>query len=92
MSADLVVQRPEGLYCPAGDFFIVVGNLTTMDATATDPGYAVFGHVVEGMDLIHKIHTASTSPTLGEGVMKGQMLAPVIKIVSAKRTPAPPAP
>lgn len=76
----------------SGDFFIVVGDLTTMDATATDPGYAAFGRVVEGMELIHRIHTAPTSPTLGEGVMKGQMLAPVIKIVTARRTSAPPAP
>jgi peptidyl-prolyl cis-trans isomerase A (cyclophilin A) len=76
----------------SGDFFVVVGNLTTMDATATDPGYAAFGRVVEGMELIHTIHTAPTSPTLGEGVMKGQMLAPVIKIVTARRAPVPPAP
>jgi peptidyl-prolyl cis-trans isomerase A (cyclophilin A) len=76
----------------SGDFFIVVGDLTTMNATATDPGYAAFGRVVEGMELIHTIHAAPTSPTLGEGVMRGQMLAPVITIVTARRTPAPPAP
>lgn len=75
----------------AGDFFIVVGNLSTMDATATDPGYATFGHVVEGMELVRRILVAPTSPTQGEGVMKGQMLAPTIKIVSARRsTGAPP--
>ena len=76
----------------AGDFFIVVGDLPTMDATAKDPGYAAFGRVVEGMDLIHKIHSAPTSPTLGEGVMKGQMLAPTIRILTARRSAAPPAP
>lgn len=73
----------------AGDFFIVVGNLTTMDATATDAGYATFGHVVGGMDLVRKILGAPTSPTLGEGVMRGQMLAPTIRIVSARRSPVP---
>ena len=61
-----------------------------MNATATDPGYATFGLVVEGMDLVRSILAAPTSPTQGEGVMKGQMLAPVIKIVSARRTAAPP--
>lgn len=76
----------------AGDFFIVVGALTTMDASAADPGYATFGHVVQGMDLVRRILAAPTSPTQGEGVMKGQMLAPIIKVVSARRTPAPPAP
>ena len=74
----------------AGDFFIVVSNLTTMDATATDPGYATFGHVVEGMDLVRTILAAPTSPTQGESVMKGQMLAPPIRIVSARRSPVVP--
>ena len=69
----------------AGDFFVVVGDIKTMDATAADPGFAVFGRVVEGMDVIRAIMASPTSPTLGEGVMKGQMLAPVIRIVTARR-------
>lgn len=69
----------------AGDFFIVVGNVSTLDATATDPGFAAFGHVVEGMDLVRQILAAPTSATMGEGVMKGQMLAPTIKVVSVRR-------
>jgi peptidyl-prolyl cis-trans isomerase A (cyclophilin A) len=75
----------------AGDWFIVVGPMTSMDANASDPGYAVFGHVVEGMDVVKKIIAAPRSPTLGEGVMKGQMLAPTIKIISARRVADPPA-
>jgi peptidyl-prolyl cis-trans isomerase A (cyclophilin A) len=69
----------------AGDFFVVVGNLTSMDAKDADPGFAVFGRVLEGMDVIRSILVAPTSPTLGEGVMKGQMLSPTIRIVSARR-------
>ena len=69
----------------AGDMFIVVGDLHTLDAGATDPGFAVFGHVVEGMDIVRHILVAPTSPTEGEGVMKGQMLAPTIKVISARR-------
>jgi peptidyl-prolyl cis-trans isomerase A (cyclophilin A) len=69
----------------AGDFFVVVGDIKSMDATATDPGFAVFGRVVAGMDVIKRIMASPTSPTLGEGVMKGQMLAPVIKIATARR-------
>ena len=69
----------------AGDFFVVVGDIKSMDATPTDPGFAVFGRVTEGMDVIRRIMTSPTSPTLGEGVMKGQMLDPVVKIVSARR-------
>lgn len=69
----------------AGDFFITVGDLSSMDATADTPGFAAFGRVLEGMDVVRRILAAPTSPTLGEGVMKGQMLAPVIKITAARR-------
>lgn len=69
----------------AGDFFVVVGDITTMDANATQPGFAVFGRVLEGMDVLRRILVAPTSPTEGEGVMKGQMLAPKVRIVTARR-------
>jgi len=69
----------------AGDFFITVGDLSSMDATPDNPGFAAFGRVLEGMDVVRRILAAPTSPTLGEGVMKGQMLAPVIKITAARR-------
>ena len=74
-----------------GDFFITVGPLLPYDAGrsfSVDPdGFAVFGKVVEGMDVVRAILTASTSPTEGEGVMRGQMLEPRITIVSATRAP-----
>ena len=70
-----------------GDFFVVVGDLTSMDAKNGQPGFAAFGRVLEGMDVIRKILLAPTSPTLGEGAMKGQMLAPAIRITSARRAP-----
>ena len=70
-----------------GDFFVVVGDLTSMDAKDGQPGFAAFGRVLEGMDVIRKILLAPTSPTLGEGAMKGQMLAPAIRITGARRAP-----
>jgi peptidyl-prolyl cis-trans isomerase A (cyclophilin A) len=73
----------------AGDFFILVGDEPTMDAdpkaTGDNQGFASFGHVVEGMDVVRKIMDAATSPTEGIGVMKGSMIAAPIKIVSARR-------
>ena len=73
----------------SGDFFITLGEQKAMDADPSQPGdnlgFAAFGHVVGGMDIIHQILDAPTSPTLGEGVMRGQMLAPQIKILSARR-------
>ena len=77
-----------------GDFFITIGDLKSMDAnpaaSGDNLGFAVFGRVTEGMDVVRRILEAPTSPTAGEGAMKGQMLAPEVKILSARRvTPAP---
>ena len=78
----------------AGDFFITVGKMDYMNANPSAPGdnagYAAFGHVVEGMDVVKRILAAPRSPTLGEGIMKGQMLAPEIKIISVRRVAAKP--
>ena len=62
------------------DFFILTSDIPSFDAS-----FAAFGHVVEGMDVVKAIQASPTSPTKGEGVMKGQMLDPVIKITKASR-------
>lgn len=67
------------------DFFILASDMPSLDATASDPGFAVFGHVTEGMDVVQKILASPVSPTAGEGAMKGQMLDPPIKIIKAER-------
>lgn len=77
-----------------GDFFIIMGDLSSLDAGKTAPddqGFAVFGRVVEGMEVVETILAAPKSPTEGEGVMRGQMLDPRVPIVTARRveTPAP---
>lgn len=74
------------------DFFIVVGNMSSLDAhpeqAGDNLGFAAFGHVVEGMDLVLKIMRSPISATLGEREnMKGQMLDVPVKILSARRTP-----
>lgn len=69
----------------AGDFYIVVGDLRSLDAKLGDPGFAVFGHVVEGMDVVRRILVAPVSPTEGLGAMKGQMLKPRITVTTARR-------
>jgi len=62
------------------DFFIL-----TADAPSFDANFAAFGRVVEGMDVAKAIQASPTSPTKGDGVMKGQMLDPVVKITKASR-------
>jgi peptidyl-prolyl cis-trans isomerase A (cyclophilin A) len=71
------------------DFFIIVGAQPGFDAGPNSGGdklgFAVFGHVVEGMDVVRHILAAPTSPTEGEGVMRGQMLSPPVRILAARR-------
>lgn len=71
------------------DFFITVGALTTLDANPKEAGdnlgFAAFGRVVEGMEIVRKIWDAPRSPTAGVGFMKGQMLAPQIRILTVRR-------
>ncbi len=69
------------------DFFIIIGEMKGLDAKPGDAGFAVFGHVTQGMDLVKQIAVAPRSPTKGVGAMKGQMLEPTIKILTARRAP-----
>lgn len=79
----------------AADFSILLSDLEGFDADpkSDNPelraGYAAFGQVVSGMEVVRKIYDAPRSPTLGAGFMKGQMLAPEIKVLTVRRAAAP---
>ena len=74
-----------------GDFSIMIGDQPGLDAdpkaSGDNAGYAAFGRVIGGQDVVLKIYNAPTDPQKGEGAMRGQMIAAPIKIVSAKRLP-----
>lgn len=67
------------------DFFIMTHDVPAFDAKGPDIGFAAFGRIIEGMEVIHAILASPVSPTKGEGVMRGQMLDPVVTIVKASR-------
>ncbi len=75
------------------DFSIMLSDMPGLDANpeATDPdvqaGYAAFGQVVEGMDVVRRIWDAPLSPTAGEGGLKGQMLEKPVKVLTVRRAP-----
>jgi peptidyl-prolyl cis-trans isomerase A (cyclophilin A) len=75
------------------NFSICVGDQTYLDADPKDPkanpGYAAFGRVVEGMDVVKTLLAEPRDPTKGVGVMKGEMLAHPVKILTVRRTIAP---
>jgi peptidyl-prolyl cis-trans isomerase A (cyclophilin A) len=72
-----------------GDFFIILGALTSLDANPAaegdNQGFAVFGRVTEGMETVSRILDAPVSATAGEGAMKGQMIERPVRIVSVRR-------
>jgi peptidyl-prolyl cis-trans isomerase A (cyclophilin A) len=70
------------------DFFILLSDMPGLDAGGYGGdanGFAAFGHVIEGMDVVKKIWASPVSDTKGEGAMKGQMLDPPVKIIKAER-------
>lgn len=70
-----------------GDFFIIVGGaMPAMDAHGGEPGFAVFGRVEEGMEVVRRILSAPTVPNAGRGPMRGQMIEKPVRIVRAVRT------
>ncbi len=82
-----------GVGTATGDFFIVIGDLSSLDAKPADPasgqaedaGYAVFGRVTEGMDVVHALLEQPVDAGLGPEGLRGQMLAKPVKILTARR-------
>lgn len=72
------------------DFFIAVGDMSSLDAQPDKPGdnqgFAAFGRVTEGLDVVMKIMRGPINPALGaKDGMAGQMLANPVRILSARR-------
>jgi len=73
------------------DWFICVGDMSYLDADPKDPknpGFAAFGRVVSGMDVVQKILGLPVDPNRGEGAMKGEMLVKPVRITKVSRVAA----
>jgi peptidyl-prolyl cis-trans isomerase A (cyclophilin A) len=76
-----------------GDFTISVGDpRASLDADPSKPGdnlgYAAFGRVVEGMDVVTKIMDGPVSPTATiQGSFKGEVPVVAVKVITARRVP-----
>jgi peptidyl-prolyl cis-trans isomerase A (cyclophilin A) len=84
----LSMAREEAPNTASAEFFINLADNTRLDHHADDTGnttgYAVFGHVVSGMDVVDKI---AAVPLGDNGPMAGQ--APVTPITISKVTLLP---
>jgi len=80
-----------------GDFTVSVGDQPSFDADPTKPddalktnlGYAAFGRVVDGMDVVLKIFDAPIDPNATvRGSFKGEVPAAPVKVLTARRVKA----
>ncbi len=73
----------------ASEFFISIGENAELDfGGARNPdgqGFAAYGKVVEGMDVVRAIQSGETGASLDGDIMAGQLLDAPVKILSARR-------
>ncbi|MGZ3344094.1 MAG: peptidylprolyl isomerase [Caulobacteraceae bacterium] len=71
------------------DFFVVMGDQPGFDADPAGQGdkdgFATFGQVVDGMDVVRAIFEQKVSATAGVGAVKGEMLSPPVPILTVRR-------
>lgn len=71
------------------DFFICLGEAPYLDAnpaaSGDNLGFAAFGQVIKGIDVARTILNLPTPGKATNPVMEGQMLDPVVPIVTARR-------
>jgi peptidyl-prolyl cis-trans isomerase A (cyclophilin A) len=83
LDATISMARGMNPASAGGNFFITVGPAPAMDARAGYPGYAAFGHVVAGMDVVKRILAKPTGG--GMDAFKDQMILKRVALVSARR-------
>jgi peptidyl-prolyl cis-trans isomerase A (cyclophilin A) len=70
-------------------FFIAIGDQHELDfggkRNADGQGFAAFGRVVDGMDVVRKIQQAPTQPAGGQGAFGTETLSPTIAVTRAYR-------
>jgi peptidyl-prolyl cis-trans isomerase A (cyclophilin A) len=73
-----------------GEFTISVGDQPSFDANPAAPGdnlgYAAFGRVVEGMDVVLRIFDAPVDPAkTNRGAFKGEIPVAAVKVLTVRR-------
>ena len=71
------------------EFFICIGDQPALDFGATrnkdGQGFAVFGRVVAGMDVVHAIHRAPATAATDDAYLRNQILDEPVTIISLRR-------
>ena len=79
----------EGLGTAASDFFVCSGETSYLDAnpaaSGDNAGYAAFGQVIQGMDIVRAILALPTTGLARNPDMQGQMLDPPVRVLGMRR-------
>jgi len=71
----------------AGAFFIVIGEQPSLDfggtRNADRQGFAVFGRVIHGMDIVRAIHRTKADAPVDDAYTQGQILQKPVAILKA---------
>ena len=71
------------------EFFICIGDQPALDfgeqRNPDGQGFAVFGYVVSGMDVVQAIHQQPADAPTESAYMKGQIFEEPVKIISIRR-------
>lgn len=74
------------------EFFICVGDQPGLDQGATRNadglGFAAFGRVIKGMDVVRSIHEQPSNTPIEAPYLQGQILTDAVLIVTVSRVPA----
>ena len=89
------LARSEGPHSGNSQFYVNISDNPDLDPVATRWGYAVFGRVVEGMDVVDRIGavaTGSVGPFKSDAPLKPVIIQKVEELDATVAAPAPAAP
>jgi peptidyl-prolyl cis-trans isomerase A (cyclophilin A) len=73
----------------SSEFFICLGDNPALDyggaRNKDGQGFAAFGKVVQGMDVVRAIHGAATKSSADDPYMKGQIIEKPVRILELSR-------
>jgi len=81
----LAAARTDDPDSATSQFFINLVDNPGLDGTASTPGYTVFGHVIDGMDVIDAI---GALPTRAAGQFPAEVPDPLVAVTALARIPA----
>src|SRR5580658_8766195 len=89
------LARGDSPHSGNAQFYVNIADNPDLDPVATRWGYAVFGRVVDGMDVVDRIGAVATGtvgPFKSDAPLKPIVIEKIEEIVSSAPAPAPPAP